>query len=281
MHFTKGRRWRNSPLAFRLLGFNSATMRDLSPSRVRLRRVLLSLPIATLKMGLIATIIVWAVSWLLAYLPCPAWQSKTLRNTDLARSPRERWLAVTEYRSPGSVRRTWDPQSMNMDPDRVISFAVQDPVQVTYVDISTSAWKTSWGSAGTYWALRYAPEPGCDHATGWPWVAMWYEIKPPITKGSKFSIQGGIDISETGTTQSNGVYRLADVRALPLRIAWSGFIANVAAWGGAISCGLYLAQRSRRLIRHKLGRCVSCGYSLHEHAADICSECGDVVRFRV
>ena len=106
-------------------------------------------------------------------------------------------------------------------------------------------------------------------------LALWCET----TRRGAGQIRGGLD---TGLLPVNHWLRktpvarrfLANPRVLPLRPLWPGFAVNTLFYAAILwllTCGPFVL---RRVIRHRSGRCVACGYDLGHAEHDTCPECG-------
>lgn len=106
---------------------------------------------------------------------------------------------------------------------------------------------------------------------GWPWLALTYEIKYQqlVPYGSRCTgVFGALDWQDA---ERRGI-RVTEVRALPLRPVWAGFLGNSLLFAASMYLFGWTAFRGRRLVRSRRGRCASCGYPIG--TSRICSECG-------
>lgn len=61
---------------------------------------------------------------------------------------------------------------------------------------------------------------------------------------------------------------------IPLRPVWPGFIVNTVIYAVLLWLLTLAPFTARRMIRHKQGRCIKCGYDLRGTEHDVCPECG-------
>ncbi|MCH8316590.1 MAG: hypothetical protein IIA64_11505 [Planctomycetes bacterium] len=109
-------------------------------------------------------------------------------------------------------------------------------------------------------------------AYGWPTYSLWCAFAwntaqwPNVLTDPRLS---AILI----TSPMGGNYALSQ-RALPLRPIWPGFAVNTIFYTAIlwlITLGPFTA---RRMIRHKRGHCIKCGYDLRGDFSAGCPECG-------
>ena len=121
--------------------------------------------------------------------------------------------------------------------------------------------------------VRTVPVPdGCDHATGWPLPAFWYEAEiSPLTGAIKLC--GGIPLAPFPTTLPSPLV-LHTVYALPYRPIYPGLILNSIFWG-ALAFGIVsLCGYTRRSLRLRRNLCPTCAYNLRNIPTPGCPECG-------
>jgi len=123
-------------------------------------------------------------------------------------------------------------------------------------------------------------DEGCEHATGWPMLAGWYSIVPIRTKGAAPScrIEGGIAFGAAPPTAT--AVTSWQIRALPYRPIWTGFIVNAACYAGVWFIALGGIGYIRRERRRCRGRCERCAYDLTGIGFfQPCPECGCMSRY--
>ena len=119
---------------------------------------------------------------------------------------------------------------------------------------------------------------GCEHATGWPLPAAWYEfvVTPKPGAPAAISIGGGIALpDDPARTQIQSWGWSSRARALPLRPIWVGLGADVAVYACAWVVPLGVIGAARRWRRERLGMCGACGYSMAGLRGGVCPECGN------
>jgi hypothetical protein len=114
------------------------------------------------------------------------------------------------------------------------------------------------------------------YGRGWPCLSLWSgrEVVFPtvgVTVGNSVSITKGFLFPGEGTKPFSNY---ADVRVLPLAPIWPGFAINTIFYA-ALLWMLWLSPFViRRVIRHKRGQCIKCGYDLGGTSGGGCPECG-------
>ncbi len=101
---------------------------------------------------------------------------------------------------------------------------------------------------------------------GWPMRSASYfaEFPPP----SNCLVREGLLVAGVG----------GDVvlpRVIPLRIIWTGALANTAVYGATLFLILFFAFDARTTCRRRRGRCIACGYDLRGANHAVCPECGE------
>lgn len=124
-----------------------------------------------------------------------------------------------------------------------------------------------WGTLGRISNGIRLQDEGTEDARGWPWLAMWCEIKHAPVYGDPAVVRGGLRVPTTGTG-------LGDARCVPLRPIWTGFLLDTAFYGAIWAMFLVGVPTGKRAARRKIGRCVRCGYDLQHDLAAGCPECG-------
>ncbi len=118
-------------------------------------------------------------------------------------------------------------------------------------------------------------------ARGWPMLSMWGGCK----SRSAWVFLNGVQQSREFEAHSFRAIGFSwkddptewndfNSRLLPLAPLWPGFAINTVFYA-AILWGLTLGPfTARRMIRHKRGRCIKCGYDLSHAPHEGCPECG-------
>ena len=116
----------------------------------------------------------------------------------------------------------------------------------------------------------------------WPAVAMrtrfeeWPSVAGLLGRQSFRQVTEGILLTPTAAVRRGCM--LYRAKALPLRPLWPGFAINTAFYAAIVWLLPLGTFTARRMIRHKRGRCIKCGYDLRGTTHIICSECGHEVR---
>jgi hypothetical protein len=109
---------------------------------------------------------------------------------------------------------------------------------------------------------------------GWPMRAM--EIQWPhsqkmlvsiwlFRRPTEASLRSGLPVSTTLTRSSERTH-------LPLMPVWPGFAVNTLLYGAFAGLVLFAPGATRRMLRHRRGACIACGYDLA--GLGQCPECG-------
>lgn len=113
-----------------------------------------------------------------------------------------------------------------------------------------------------------------ERAFGLPWLTMTYRAVQTQVWNEPGDIEMRIMDGIPLTVPFR--YEPRKLRALPLRIIWTGFVANSIVLGAGIWIGLWLVTlgplRLRRHLRIKRGLCPKCAYPAGK--SPICTECG-------
>ena len=243
----------------------------------RLVVALLRWVLMPLMVGAFATIgLAWGFA---AWLPQTGWREFHSWNDASLRAASNAF--VVEYRAPGACRRTWEIRM-----DAADTFPAYQPVvgKQYFHGWSFTPKRLPQPDWGHLTALRSASlhgyRTGCEHATGWPFLSMWYEITPYFLNPSKKpEIVAGLPLvdqppSPFGPGQPFIACDISAMRALPMKPIWSGIAADTAVYAGAF----LVIRRTvpiRSWWRRHRGVCVACGYDLHGLPASArCSECG-------
>lgn len=248
------------------------------------------------------------VAWgLAAFLPQEAWSALGRTGPWTWAGDSEgsdyRWecnhLEFSEYCAFGSTRRSWDiptghsPWLFYHWSDAIKNSAV-DWSRITFFDPSTSLSWPGWGVAEQLRSAIYIEADdtalrrlldlerrweGCEHATGWPFRALWYGFAHDDM--FKLSAVGGISLSAPipGTTGvSLGgppvLVKPYAFRALPTNPIWTGIFADAAVWGAMCALLVHGRVAARRWLRSRRGCCPECAYDLRHELNAGCSECG-------
>lgn len=119
---------------------------------------------------------------------------------------------------------------------------------------------------------------------GWPWRAwscrrpgymeMWAFTGGPMSvMPGPNPIVGGIELPPFTTPIAPRAWR-----ALPYQPLWLGAVGNTIFFAGLIWLGVATPRMLRRMHRHRLGRCITCGYDLRGMDHAVCPECGSDVQ---
>lgn len=216
------------------------------------------------------------VSWLLAAYPPRAGWSEQSYSDD---RPLEHSLFVDEYRALGSMRRTWVPwpKYAFVNIHQVFGGAVPDS-GMKAPRRPTPDGPTGWPDWGRVEQVRRSvddrTDQGCEHAVGWPALALWYELAIIESPQERLiEVRGGV-----AWPPGAGPYTMADevseIRAIPWQPIWWGLFVDSLFWG-MVCFGIFLGVTStRRLFRLRRNRCPTCGYSLAGQTIPGCPECG-------
>lgn len=239
----------------------------------------------------VGTIFTILLSWLLAMLtPQRHWRQRTIAGWSAAERPGVCFM-IDQFEILGSCRRTWafDGDSLrNIYLRPAIEYPKKEGQAVLCWDNeSTNLGFLSWGSVHEMrdqcfhltssekitpaMFAKPVKTRGCEHATGWPLLALYYDIvhvAPGVDK-----VANGIPIEIKLSRPS----ALNTIQALPLQPVWIGLAFNSVFWGGVFwgatagITGIKIEMRKRR------NRCVYCSYPIGDQA--VCSECGCMRRF--
>lgn len=130
-----------------------------------------------------------------------------------------------------------------------------------------------WGTFALGGSLHPGIDTATDHAFGWPLPAMWYHVRGQINGNTAFArdIEGGILL----TPKSSLEVRAYGFRAVPLRLVWPGLLADAAFFASLWWIILFAPGVARRVLRHRRGQCLACGYDLRATPpGSPCPECG-------
>lgn len=187
---------------------------------------------------------------------------------------------VNAYSRPGMVRREWyfhQPLAI-----QISTFFMPESSSRAQSDSSRRAYVMDWGRLREIQQARPAGKSGTtDDARGWPWLALYCEFEPvnPWSAVGEYTVEGGISlpISLVSTPRITGFdpfggHNFADVRALPYRPIWPGFLFNTAIYAAAWLLILSFLPLIRRRLRLHRNHCPRCNYDLRGLAG--CPECG-------
>lgn len=183
-------------------------------------------------------------------------------------------VIMSEYRTLGATRRTWAVIWPGFSYARLPFWnAIDIPQAQSPESPALSQTSGSWGLIHTFIAKPFAsPNGGGDHATGFPFMGAWYDIKP-ITHAGSYPVEGGILLGNAG----NRV--LWKLRALPLRPIWSGLLVNTAFYAALWFIPLGGVGLVRRRRRRRRGWCPGCAYDRDGLTSQQpCPECGLMLR---
>lgn len=223
-----------------------------------------------LVLGLLTTI---AVAWgLAAWLPQRGWNS-TLYWSDGPNCI----VFIEEYRAVGAIRRVWNREYPGVS--RVFG-PFLEPIEGAPGFRQTQGAgplpKPRWGRTQL---VRDHPtsleEDGCEHATGWPLVALWYRVES-VYAGSLFmystTVRGGVALHDSSTARVDLAYK---IRAIPWCPIWAGLVANTALYSSIWLVLFAVTSKLQCVRRRRRGCCVRCGYSVLGLPDDSpCPECG-------
>jgi hypothetical protein len=241
-----------------------------------LRRLSIALVIWLL-IGLTATV---SIAWTLAFLPLnPASRESYTANKGST--------IVVCFRGTGWVRKGWNgpprasiaPKLDSIDgaPSQQMLFltCVESPHQtpVTRNNGRTPMWPP-WGrlDIGSFGVDGPGHWGGCEHATGWPFLAFWYEMNVISQTKSTYavSISGGLPFQSDIRLPAD----VTQARAFPIRPIWRGLAANTLLFalpGFAATLIIRLPSlRSRARLRRN--HCPKCNYDLRA-TPNSCPEC--------
>lgn len=118
-------------------------------------------------------------------------------------------------------------------------------------------------------------------AAGWPCLSMWcgFENDPFSPQDDAIAWKTGLHLGGIPVRKraDDSPTSLGDMRALPLRVVWSGFAVNTVFYASLVGLLLLGFVWLRRALRRRAGCCGACGYRLNltaTNASGHCPECG-------
>ena len=121
-------------------------------------------------------------------------------------------------------------------------------------------------------------EPMIDYAgmevdAGWPFVAMheqsWIDDAASSSHRRIYRTAIGLQSEATGLAPV-----IAPLRPIPLNPALPGFAINTVFYAAILRLLMFGLSTTRRVIRHRRGLCIDCGYDLRSEFSSGCPECG-------
>ena len=248
-----------------------------------------------LAIGLMTTI---AVSWgLAAFMPQRNWRARYVDGWSL-HEPRGAML-IEQHSALGSTRRTWEWQTAlwfkpAIDAQRIWDSRIQ--FDSTQYPLGWPRWGNAEHARNWFLVHRFQAsdsqastrplfqrpdfqvspaspyqQVGCEHAVGWPVLALWYQIAvDPTTRA--LEVTRGIPLQRSGRT--GVIPTLHTIRAIPYLPIWPGLVINSFFWGTAAFLLLTASRAVRRARRHRRGLCITCAYDLKGDIGPGCPECG-------
>jgi hypothetical protein len=235
-----------------------------------LRRVVLAI-LFWFVIGALATI---TISWsIAAWMPLRPTSTRWL--TESRQYAFQEDLSIQVYRGTGWTRRAWRLLIPGMRTFSTFGRVVHRKPEIPPIEDAVSS-PVTWPIWGRLESVRVAPRSipleGCEHATGWPFPALWYDFdaswkgfSPPIIE-----VRGGVQLNKPAT---GNTARVELVRAIPLRPVWAGFVLNTLLWGSGMYLLYMLTFRFRGFLRFRRNHCPRCNYDLSA-SPTTCPECG-------
>jgi len=218
-----------------------------------LKQSVISASVCLLLGGAATVLVAWAIAWFTAPVKRGAWAYEVQRRTG-----GEIWSG---YRCevPGDVLvRTYRYR------DDSLNDLLTEPPPEEIIP----RWSL-WGEGATIRASWF--DAHLVEGMGWPLLALKCEYDPSATGGTTARARSGIETSAFRMTDVNGVRYMKTLPVLPI---WVGFVGNTVFYATvwfALTLGFRLARGS---VRHRRGRCLSCGYDLRGDFDAGCPECG-------
>ena len=114
---------------------------------------------------------------------------------------------------------------------------------------------------------------GMEVDAGWPFVAMheqsWIDDAASSSHRRIYRTAIGLQSEATGLAPV-----IAPLRPIPLNPALPGFAFNTLLYAAIVWLITLAPFTARRMIRHKRGCCIKCGYDLRGAEHEVCPECG-------
>ena len=191
------------------------------------------------------------IAWFLAIMaPKFAWT----QCIDYARTPdnlNKQRVMITDYRSFGNTIRSWIVEMPGSNTTPLLNDAP--------VASRTRGMLERLELPGAPFAdpderlLSSAHIGGWLHSAGWPFRAMWFANR----HGNDRDIIGGLLFVTSNTVPAHPL----EVRAVPLRIIWFGFLGNSLMFATGCIVSVQAITRIRSWIRRRRWRGEECGYS--------------------
>ncbi len=178
------------------------------------------------------------------------------------------------HRGFGWLRRSWNVEFFGSDrfPPFMICTEKGPQRQMVLRDELIDGF-ANWGRfASPEIAQASTRSDGCEHATGWPFVALWYEfaVEPASrTTARARVVRGGYSLGAA----PSGPIGVDRWHALPYRPIWYGLLLDSLIWGLCIWLIAVGARTLRRLLRLRRNHCPRCNYDLSA-SPTTCPECG-------
>ena len=118
-----------------------------------------------------------------------------------------------------------------------------------------------------------------EYASGWPAYSLRYFGSIYVVRAGSGNVYD--ESRMTGYFHPTLPQKMVDGgyrSELPFLPIWPGFAINTIFYAMILWMLALAPFTARRIIRHKRGRCIKCGYDLRGAAQMICSECGYEVR---
>lgn len=246
------------------------------PTQKPLRRCVPCMFAVSLVLGAATTV---AVAWALAAaLPYRGMTYSSALLVSKREGGDSSLMSFEHIARPGMARQTW---RRNGDEATTLAIDISETSEghLAYHDrlsMSDAEIEPSWGRSRLVREGSLDAAWGLEDARGWPMLALWCAFEPTVANaganvgGLVPRAVGGIGLFDGGDAWLNRT----ELRALPVRPLWGGFLADTALFGGAWMVLLALPRVVRGALWHRSGRCASCGYDLQGTLDSPCPECG-------